>query len=38
VRGNQGVQLELANGKRVLVGSQKSKELESAIRRMMGVR
>jgi hypothetical protein len=38
VRGNQGVQLELANGKRLLIGTQKPKELESAIRRMMGVR
>ena len=31
VSGNQGVQLELANGKRILIGSQRAEELASAI-------
>jgi len=31
VSGNQGVQLELAGGKRLLIGSQRPEELESAI-------
>jgi hypothetical protein len=31
VSGDQGVQLTLANGKRILIGSQKSEELEAAI-------
>ncbi len=31
VSGNQGVQLELANGKRVLIGSQRAEELARAI-------
>ncbi len=31
VRGNRGVQLELSNGKRVLIGSQKPEELAEAI-------
>jgi hypothetical protein len=32
VSGDHGVQLTLANGKRILVGSQRSEELEAAIR------
>ena len=31
VSGNQGVQLELANGKRILIGSQRAEELARAI-------
>jgi hypothetical protein len=31
VRGNRGVQLELANGKRILIGSQRAEELARAI-------
>jgi hypothetical protein len=31
VRGNRGVQLELANGKRILIGSQRAEELAGAI-------
>ena len=31
VSGNQGVQLELANGKRILIGSQRAEELAKAI-------
>jgi hypothetical protein len=31
VRGNQGVQLELASGKRILIGSQRAEELARAI-------
>lgn len=31
VRGNRGVQLELANGKRLLIGSQRADELAAAI-------
>lgn len=31
VKGNRGVQLELANGKRLLIGSQKADELAAAI-------
>ena len=31
VSGNQGVQLELTNGKRILIGSQRSEELAKAI-------
>jgi hypothetical protein len=31
VRGNQGVQLELVNGKRILIGSQRAEELAGAI-------
>jgi hypothetical protein len=38
VRGNQGVQLVLSNGKRVLIGTQRPAELDAALRRMMGVR
>jgi len=34
-RGNEGVQLILANGKKLLVGSQKAQELESAIKSIM---
>jgi hypothetical protein len=30
-RGNQGVQLELANGQRILIGSQRAEELAGAI-------
>lgn len=33
VSGDEGVQLTLANGKRILIGSQRSRELEEAIRR-----
>jgi hypothetical protein len=32
VSGNQGVQLELENGKRILIGSQRAEELAGAIR------
>ena len=32
VRGNKGVQLEFNDGKKVLIGSQRAKELEKAIR------
>jgi hypothetical protein len=32
VSGDRGVQLELANGKRLLIGSQRPEELEAAIR------
>jgi hypothetical protein len=31
VRGNQGVQLELANGQRILIGSQRAEDLAGAI-------
>jgi hypothetical protein len=31
VSGNQGVQLELANGQRILIGSQRAEELAGAI-------
>jgi hypothetical protein len=31
IRGNRGVQLELANGKRILIGSQRAEELARAI-------
>ena len=31
VRGKQGVQLELANGQRILIGSQRAEELAAAI-------
>ena len=31
VSGNQGVQLELASGKRILIGSQRAEELARAI-------
>ena len=31
ISGNQGVQLELTNGKRILIGSQRSEELAEAI-------
>jgi hypothetical protein len=33
VSGNEGVQLVLTNGKRILIGSQKSEELQRALRR-----
>ena len=36
VRGNQGVQLELANGQRILVGSQRADELARAIGQAKG--
>jgi hypothetical protein len=35
VSGNRGVQLELANGKRLLIGSQRSEELARAIEAKM---
>ncbi|RKY41251.1 MAG: hypothetical protein DRP85_06865 [Candidatus Makaraimicrobium thalassicum] len=35
VNGNMGVQLELADGKRVLIGSQRSRELARAIKEQM---
>ena len=35
VAGDEGVQLTLADGKRILIGSQRSRELEEAIRRAM---
>lgn len=31
IRGNEGVQLELANGQRILIGSQRAEELARAI-------
>ena len=34
-RGNEGVQLVFKNGKRLLIGSQKSQELENAIKSIM---
>lgn len=37
VFGDHGVQLTLADGKRILIGSQRSEELEAAIRRAGGV-
>ena len=33
VSGNEGVQLELTNGKRILIGSQRADELADAIKR-----
>ena len=36
VSGNRGVQLELANDKRILIGSQRPEELAEAIRRALG--
>lgn len=36
VRGNWGVQLELVNGQRILIGSQRSDELAQAIRTAKG--
>jgi hypothetical protein len=36
VSGNQGVQLELANGQRILIGSQRAKELAWAIGQAKG--
>ena len=36
VRGNRGVQLELSNGKRLLIGSQRADGLAEAIRARMG--
>jgi len=38
VSGNKGVQLVFKNGKRLLIGSQKADELETAIRSIMGNR
>jgi len=38
VSGNRGVQLEFANGKRILIGSQRPEELAEAIRRALGTR
>ena len=35
VSGDRGVELTLANGKRVLIGSQRSEELAEAIRRIV---
>jgi hypothetical protein len=35
VSGNEGAQLELTNGKKVLIGSQRANELAAAIRRAM---
>lgn len=35
VSGDEGVQLTLRNGKRILFGSQRARELESALRRVM---
>lgn len=35
VSGNRGLQLELTNGKKVLIGSQKAYELEAAVKRGM---
>ena len=36
VSGKQGVQLELGSGKKVLIGTQEPRQLEAAIRRMLG--
>lgn len=36
VMGNEGVQLVLKDGERILLGSQRAQELEQAIRRSMG--
>ena len=36
VSGNRGVQLELSNGKRLLIGSQRSEELAKAIQQILG--
>ena len=36
VSGNRGVRLELVNGKRLLIGSRRAGELESAIARAKG--
>lgn len=36
VSGNKGVQLELVDGKRILIGSQKAEELAGALRQGMG--
>lgn len=33
VRGNQGLQLELKNGKKILIGTQKAKELEQTLKK-----
>ena len=38
VSGNKGVQLVFKNGKRLLIGSQRAEELETAIRSIMGNR
>ena len=38
VSGNKGVQLVFNNGKRLLIGSQRAEELETAIRSIMGNR
>lgn len=35
-RGNEGVQLVFKNGKKLLIGSQKAKELENAIKSILG--
>ena len=36
VSGNKGVQLELTNGKKLLIGSQKAEELAAAIKQALG--
>jgi len=36
VSGNEGVQLELTNGKKLLIGSQKAEELAAAIKQALG--
>lgn len=36
VSGNEGVRLDLTDGKHIMVGSQRSKELEKAIKKAMG--
>jgi len=36
VYGNEGVQLELTNGKKLLIGSQKAEELAAAIKQALG--
>jgi hypothetical protein len=36
VSGNMGVQLELADNKKILIGSQKADELAASLRQMMG--
>jgi Family of unknown function (DUF6141) len=36
ISGNEGVRLELTDGKKLMIGSQKAEELASAIRKAMG--